>query len=1091
MKKEERKMKKARSKKLFLLTFFFFTFSLLICSCHNPSVADKSAVVKIPPGMGAFSLGISGISRTVLPATPTLAYFDKLELVFTAEGGGAAAHTETINSYTGSSTLPAVFLQPGEYSLAVNAYKNDALAARGTLDSIEIELGENTADTVTLKAIFEGEIKGKFSWDITIPSLVTSAKMTITSLRDGSTVVPETSLPIISGTKVTGYNDPYPGPYNVILTFNQTAGGPSLVWYEIVHIYSTLESKFEKEFFDGHFLDTNYTVTFESNGGTNIPAIQSVEHGEIVTPPADPTKKVDADAYLYLGTPPATHGFTFGGWYTDNGTFDDEWDPDDPVIGSITVYAKWTGAIDVSGYGGATAHDAERAIAYVVAKAAAGDSYTLCMFATASVAPQTLNSNNTNLTIKGIGGMRNISLLTAGSLFTVGHSTAGGPDIELTIGENITLAGYGSNEAALVKVQNGAKFTMLSGSKITGNTFINGNWDKQTIAVLVTDSGSTFTMNGGEITGNNSSTDEGKVVLVENDGIFNMKGGSISGNTAPFGDVHITNYAGSFTLSGEAAIEKLVLYTTSQTSICSVTVGSGWSGSVQSFNLMSNQYPASIDSVISWWENKEVLKAAPGYVLQASDVVKFTLGNFTSSLSPSTVTQSIANTHSLANAGASIGKLIEWDLQTEVNKYAYAASAMTINVPKNLTLTNSTNINVPAPANTTATLTITSASGGPYTITRGQQDSTANGLFMVNSGAKLIFQAITIDGDKVTHTGNTASLVRVDTGGEFTLNNGAVLKNNRATNGGGVFVSTGTFTMSGGEISGNDANGSTSSSGGGVYNRGTFNMSGSAVISGNTANGNTATSGGGGVFDSGGIFNMSGGSISGNILTGANANGGGLYISVGTFRVGGAAKILGNTKTSAGSNNVYLSGSTFIILGNGTPATENVPSPGTGMEIHVKSTANADGVIVESGANSTIAGYFHADDTNKEVLHEGGSLVLAVKPGTFSIITLTIEDIVEGAPSIAAVTLSKTGAGGNPAIQTITIPGDPDDYDSIQWKAAGVGDYAGEYVTGDGNSFDLKANNEKYSTLGSHTLMLTVIKDGNPYMVNIRFTIVP
>jgi len=239
------------------------------------------------------------------------------------------------------------------------------------------------------------------------------------------------------------------------------------------------------------------------------------------------------------------------------------------------------------------------------------------------------------------------------------------------------------------------------------------------------------------------------------------------------------------------------------------------------------------------------------------------------------------------------------------------------------------------------------------------------------------------------------------------------------------------------------------------------------------------------VYDSGGIFNMSGGSISGNILTGANANGGGLYISVGTFRVGGTSQIYGNTKETA-ANNVYLPSGKYIILGD---VTNGVPAP-NGMNIYVQ-TAAADGIIVESGANSTIAGYFHADDTNKEVLHEGGSLVLAVKPGTFSIITLTIENIVEGAPSIADVTLSKTSSGGNSAIQTIMIPGDPNDYDSIQWKAAGVGDYAGEYVTGDDNSFVLKANNEKYSTLGSHTLMLTVIKDGNPYMVNIRFTIVP
>jgi hypothetical protein len=67
--------------------------------------------------------------------------------------------------------------------------------------------------------------------------------------------------------------------------------------------------------------------------------------------------------------------------------------------------------------------------------------------------------------------------------------------------------------------------------------------------------------------------------------------------------------------------------------------------------------------------------------------------------------------------------------------------------------------------------------------------------------------------------------------------------------GGGVAVDSGTFTMSGGEISGNSA-----ASGGGVgVGGGTFTMSGGEI------SGNTAVYGGGGVYVNNGTFTMSGG----------------------------------------------------------------------------------------------------------------------------------------------------------------------------------------------------------------------------------------
>ena len=66
-----------------------------------------------------------------------------------------------------------------------------------------------------------------------------------------------------------------------------------------------------------------YTVTFDSNGGTEVPP-QTVLEGEKATKPADPT----------------TFSDEFDGWYIDK-NFDKEFDFNTPITGDITLYAKW------------------------------------------------------------------------------------------------------------------------------------------------------------------------------------------------------------------------------------------------------------------------------------------------------------------------------------------------------------------------------------------------------------------------------------------------------------------------------------------------------------------------------------------------------------------------------------------------------------------------------------------------------------------------------------------------------------------------------------------------------------------------------
>ena len=68
-------------------------------------------------------------------------------------------------------------------------------------------------------------------------------------------------------------------------------------------------------------VEVTYTVTFNSNGGSNVTAATVKENGK-VSKPADPTKE----------------GYTFAGWLLDNAAYDFNTE----VTGDITLVASWT-----------------------------------------------------------------------------------------------------------------------------------------------------------------------------------------------------------------------------------------------------------------------------------------------------------------------------------------------------------------------------------------------------------------------------------------------------------------------------------------------------------------------------------------------------------------------------------------------------------------------------------------------------------------------------------------------------------------------------------------------------------------------------
>ena len=71
--------------------------------------------------------------------------------------------------------------------------------------------------------------------------------------------------------------------------------------------------------------NNGYTVTFDSNGGSDVPAQTDVMYSDLVVEPEVPTRE----------------GYTFKGWYFDeNCTY--EWDFENSQVGqSMTLYAAW------------------------------------------------------------------------------------------------------------------------------------------------------------------------------------------------------------------------------------------------------------------------------------------------------------------------------------------------------------------------------------------------------------------------------------------------------------------------------------------------------------------------------------------------------------------------------------------------------------------------------------------------------------------------------------------------------------------------------------------------------------------------------
>ena len=267
-----------------------------------------------------------------------------------------------------------------------------------------------------------------------------------------------------------------------------------------------------------------------------------------------------------------------------------------------------------------------------------------------------------------------------------------------------------------------------------------------------------------------------------------------------------------------------------------------------------------------------------------------------------------------------------------------------------------------------------------------------------------------LNGHKITAADGMDAIYM--TGGSFTLTDckgvGTITHASSKT-GRGVYVSSGTFNMYGGSITGNKAQ-DAQGRGGGVYvysGSGTFNMYGGSIT------GNRATGDGGGVYVDGGGFTMSGGTIGGTKTGETNTatyGGGGVYAKA-TFEMTGGS-ITGNETNRGGG--VYVTGKGSFTMSASADG-QNIPSI-TGNN----ATENGGGVYVV-GSSSTFkmtGGTIGGTDANDANTATNGGGVCVSKNGSFemsgsSCITNNKADSYGGGVNINYASATFTMKGGS------------------------------------------------------------------------------
>ena len=494
-----------------------------------------------------------------------------------------------------------------------------------------------------------------------------------------------------------------------------------------------------------------------------------------------------------------------------------------------------------------------------------------------------------------------------------------------------------------------------------------------------------FYMHGGEISGNNASSNSGSSGggVHIGSGAFTMTGGMIRGNSASNngGGVHISS-GGTFTMTGDSRI----------------TGNNAENGG----GVYANG-SFTVSGAVQITGNKQGTSASNVY-LRSDKTVTIGTNHLSSDASIGVTTQNLPTNEGIAIAtGANLDDKQYFHSDTGENYLFYVTSDGTICMTT-------------ANAHYHPICGASCQDGSSHTSETWQPIGSAEELTAIqNGGCYYLTDDVTLSGRNVweppsdtflclnghTITGAAGtSTIAVGNGVNFILTDckgsGKITHESSDAVGCGVNV-IGSFIMYGGSITGNH-----NSDGGGVWveNTGSFTMYGGSIT------GNSVSGSGGGVFVAAydgtqGSFAMYGGSITGNNVSGFVGSGG--VCVYGTMTVSGSVRITENVKggskddsgiyTSGTASNVCLIGRTTITIDG--PLTEV-------SQIGVTLYSNR---VFTSGWSTNMrdkpfSSYFIADDSSSTVALEDGELKLS-NPHTHSW-TYALSTTTTGSATITA-----------------------------------------------------------------------------------------
>ncbi|MDR1325589.1 MAG: InlB B-repeat-containing protein [Treponema sp.] len=472
----------------------------LFTACEVLGPEPAPVVVAAPDEKALVSVRVGMWGRTVMP-TVGLEYVDSWELL----GAKAGNQEDSLLVFTTLDENTTIALEPGTWSFTLTGVRAGVLALSGSIEDKAISLeGENIL-AFEVASVESGEGTVNLVIELPAGSGITEAKVFKDGIEHGSPIAPDNNGRIVF--KEAFNAGEY---YFSIRLFNEDDKLLGVV-SEIVYVWANLESAKTYTLLQKD-LNLTYTISYHVPDGTMSP-----DHYQIATA-------------VTLAAPLPRDGYYFKGWY-EQADFSGSAVTRIPVgsTGDKAFYSKWIPET-LSGY------SLEDALA-LISGAEAGEAYTITLNADESFAPTTLSYGGAavSITLKGDAVEQIVSLSSKGSLFTLGSG------VTLKLGDNITLEGLSNNSSLLVAVNSGGKLEMNDGAKISGNN--NGGGGNG--GGVVVNSGGTFTMSGGEISGNTASWGGGVYVS----GTFTMTGGVVSGNRASKqgGGVFLH---GTFTMTG-------------------------------------------------------------------------------------------------------------------------------------------------------------------------------------------------------------------------------------------------------------------------------------------------------------------------------------------------------------------------------------------------------------------------------------------------------------------------------------------------------------------------------------------------------------